>query len=52
MFGQENERIALDSNVLTSYVETLASFGEKGADRAIELIRFGIEDAVEVCQAG
>jgi pentatricopeptide repeat protein len=33
-YGQDNDRVVLDSNVLTSYVECLASFGEKGADRA------------------
>jgi pentatricopeptide repeat protein len=42
-YGQKNDRVVLDSNVLTSYVECLASFGEKGADRAIELIFLGIK---------
>jgi pentatricopeptide repeat protein len=42
-YGQENDRVVLDSNVLTSYVECLASFGEKGADRAVDLILRGIE---------
>jgi pentatricopeptide repeat protein len=42
MYGQENEWIALDSNVLTSYVEFLASYGEKEADRVVELIFSGL----------
>jgi pentatricopeptide repeat protein len=42
-YGQDNDRVGLNSNVLTSYVECLASFGEKGADRAIELILLGIK---------
>jgi pentatricopeptide repeat protein len=42
-YGQENDRIVLDSNVLPSYVECLISFGEKGADRAVELIFWGIK---------
>jgi hypothetical protein len=42
MYGQENERIVLEANTLTSYVEALASFGKKGADRAIELILLGV----------
>jgi pentatricopeptide repeat protein len=42
-YGQENDRVVLESNVLTSYVECLASFGEKGADRTVELILLGIK---------
>jgi pentatricopeptide repeat protein len=42
-YGQDNDQVGLNSNVLTSYVECLASFGEKGADRAVELILLGIE---------
>jgi pentatricopeptide repeat protein len=42
-YGQENKRIVLNSNVLTSYVECLTSFGEKGADRAVGLILHGIK---------
>jgi pentatricopeptide repeat protein len=42
-YGQENDRVFLTSNVLTSYVECLASFGEKGADRAVGLILRGIK---------
>jgi len=43
MLGQENARIFLISNELTSYVECLASFGEKGADQAVVLILQGVE---------
>jgi pentatricopeptide repeat protein len=43
MYGQENEEIALDSNVLTSYVNCLVSFGIEGADRAVELIVGGMK---------
>jgi pentatricopeptide repeat protein len=38
LYGQENDGIALESNVLTSYVECLVSFGERGADRVVGLI--------------
>jgi hypothetical protein len=38
LYGQENEGIVLYSNVLTSYVECLASLRETGADRVVELI--------------
>jgi hypothetical protein len=41
MYGQESGEIFPDSNVLTSYVECLAAFGEKGADRVVELILRG-----------
>jgi hypothetical protein len=37
MYGQENEGIVLVSNVLTSYVECLSTYEEKGADRIVEL---------------
>jgi hypothetical protein len=43
MFGQKNERIVLEANTLTSYVEALASFGKKRADRAVELILLGVK---------
>jgi pentatricopeptide repeat protein len=43
MYGQENAEIALDSNVLTSYVEFLPTLGENGADRVIGLIMSGIK---------
>jgi pentatricopeptide repeat protein len=43
MYGQENEGIVLVSNVLTSYVEALATFSEKGADRVVELIISGMK---------
>jgi pentatricopeptide repeat protein len=42
-YGQENDRVVLESNVLTSYAECLASFEEKGADRAVGLILRGIK---------
>jgi hypothetical protein len=38
MYGQGNEGVVLDSYVLTSYVECLVSFGEQGADIAVEMI--------------
>jgi hypothetical protein len=41
MYGQENEGKVLESNVLTSYVECFAAFGEKGADHVVELILRG-----------
>jgi hypothetical protein len=42
-YGQVNFDVVLDANVLNSYVESLASFGEKGADRAVKLIRKGLK---------
>jgi pentatricopeptide repeat protein len=43
IYGQDNDSVVLEPNVLTSYVECLASFGEKGADLAVELIFLGIK---------
>jgi pentatricopeptide repeat protein len=42
-FGQENDRIVLDPNVLTSYVEYLSFLGETGADLVVVLIKRGIK---------
>jgi pentatricopeptide repeat protein len=42
-YGQENDQIDLDSSVLTSYVECLATHGKKGADRVVELIMLGVK---------
>jgi pentatricopeptide repeat protein len=42
-YGQDNDRVVVDSNVLTSYVECLSSFGEKGANQAVDLILRGIK---------
>jgi pentatricopeptide repeat protein len=42
MYGQKSVLDVLNSNVLTSYVEALASFGKNGADHVIELIMGGL----------
>jgi hypothetical protein len=42
MYGQESD-FFLDPNLLTSYVECLATFGKEGADRVVELIELGIK---------
>jgi pentatricopeptide repeat protein len=41
-YVQENDSIPLDANVLTSYVECLASFGAEEALEAVELIKMGV----------
>jgi pentatricopeptide repeat protein len=53
MYGQEKSDpnlhvksggIMFDNGILASYVECLATFGEKGADRAVELIMQGVQE--------
>jgi pentatricopeptide repeat protein len=43
MYGQKSGLDILNPNVLTSYVEALASFDIMGADRVVELIILGVE---------
>jgi hypothetical protein len=42
-FGCTGKSYILNSSVLTSYIESLARFGEKGADRAVELIGYRLK---------
>jgi pentatricopeptide repeat protein len=43
-YGQENDRIVLESNLLASYIRFLFFLGEKGADRVVDLILRGIKE--------
>jgi pentatricopeptide repeat protein len=42
MFGQESEIIEISQRLFSSYLNCLISFGEKGADRAFDLILSGM----------
>jgi hypothetical protein len=42
-YGQNNDDVVFDANILTSYVEALASFGKNtAADFAVKMIRYGV----------